>query len=122
MSMQTVFSFTLPKGLLNEAGEAQRDGEMRLATAGDELAAMRDPRAKADPACLPLLILARVILHIGSIKAVTYEHLEGLFSQDFQYLQEMYEVINQGDEARIHVTCPHCGQEFDDSINFTRPV
>ena len=42
--METVYEFTLPKGYVDNNGDVHRRGKMRLATAGDEISATRDPR------------------------------------------------------------------------------
>ena len=41
--METEFEFTLPKGYVDGNGEIHKNGKMRLATAGDEMRAQRDP-------------------------------------------------------------------------------
>lgn len=50
--METVFDFTLPKGLVDNAGQVHRKGKMRLATARDEISATRDPRVLTNPSYL----------------------------------------------------------------------
>ena len=47
MDLQTIYPFRLPRGYVDADGNLHREGQMRLATAGDELTAMRDPRVKA---------------------------------------------------------------------------
>jgi len=44
MKLQTEFPFTLPKGFVDYEGNLHREGTMRLATAGDEIVPLRDPR------------------------------------------------------------------------------
>lgn len=48
--LQTEFTFQLPKGYQDEAGQMHRDGAMRLATAMDEIAPLRDPRVRDNEA------------------------------------------------------------------------
>jgi hypothetical protein len=48
--MQTEFEFTLPRGYVDDAGAVHRTGMMRLATAMDEIAPLRDPRVRAKEA------------------------------------------------------------------------
>lgn len=122
MELQTVYPFRLPKGYLDRDGTLHREGQMRLSTAGDELSAMRDPRVKADESCLNLLLLSKVILSLGTLTEITLEVLEGLFISDMEYLQNMYETINKADNPKIQVTCPHCGKQFTDTINFLGAV
>ncbi len=91
---------------------------MRLATAGDELSALRDPRAKTDERYVNVLILCRVITALGTLPEVTSEVIEGLFIPDMEFLQNMYVTINKAEKPQIQVTCPRCGETFTDTINF----
>jgi len=91
---------------------------MRLATAGDELGALRDPRVKADESYLNVLLLSKVVTALGTLSEVTPEVIEGLFISDMEFLQNMYDAINKAEKPQIQVTCPHCGEEFVDVINF----
>lgn len=118
MELQTVYPFRLPKGYLDREGTLHREGQMRLATAGDELSAMRDPKVKADESYLNLLLLSKVVTSLGTLTEITPDILEGLFISDMEYLQNMYETINKADHPQIQVTCPHCGRQFVDTINF----
>ena len=61
MALQTEFEFTLPKGYVDQDGNLHRQGTMRLATAIDEIAPLRDPRVKANEAYLVIILLSRVI-------------------------------------------------------------
>ena len=122
MELQTVYPFRLPKGYLDKEGTLHREGQMRLATAGDELSAMRDPRVKADETYLNLLLLSKVVTSLGTLTEITPEILEGLFISDMEYLQNMYETVNKADNPKIQVTCPHCGNQFVDTINFLGAV
>ena len=118
MQMQTVYPFTLPKGYIDAEGNLHREGRMRLATAGDELGALRDSRVKADESYLNTIILSRVIVELGTLPEITPEVIEGLFIADMEFLQNMYDTINRADKPQIQVTCPHCGKRFVDTINF----
>lgn len=118
MELQTMYPFRLPKGYVDGEGALHREGRMRLATAGDELSALRDPRAKADESYVNVLILSKVVTMLGTLSEVTPEIIEGLFISDMEYLQDMYDTINKADKPQIQVTCPHCGQAFVDTINF----
>ncbi len=118
MELQTVYPFRLPKGYLDAEGTLHREGRMRLATAGDELGALRDARVKADSNYMTTLVLSRVVISLGTLQEVTPEVIEGLFLADLEFLQNMYETINKVDAPRLQFTCPHCGQTFTDAINF----
>jgi len=118
MELQTIYPFRLPKGYVDGEGTLHREGRMRLATAGDELGALRDARAKADESYVNVLILSKVVTMLGTLPEVTPEVIEGLFISDMEYLQKMYDTINQAEKPQIQVTCPHCGETFVDTINF----
>ena len=74
---QTEFEFTLPKGYLDSDGNLHRKGVMRLSTAMDEIAPLRDPRVKANPAYATVIILSRVITRLGALSEVTPMVVEG---------------------------------------------
>lgn len=95
---QTEFEFTLPKGYLDREGNLHRKGTMRLATAMDEIAPMRDPRVKSNSAYATVIILARVITCLGALTEVTPMIIEDLFAQDLNYLQTLYRQINELEE------------------------
>ena len=44
--LQTEFPFVLPKGYVDRDGNLHREGTMRLATANDEIAPLRDDSAR----------------------------------------------------------------------------
>jgi hypothetical protein len=67
---RTEIEFTLPKGYLDETGILHRHGTMRLATAADEILPLRDPRVQQNPAYLAIIVLARVIVKLGSLAEV----------------------------------------------------
>ena len=46
---QTEHEFTLPFGYVDEHGNLHKDGVMRLATAGDEILPLKDPRPIRSP-------------------------------------------------------------------------
>jgi len=111
-SMSTEFPFVLPKGYLDEHGTLHREGRMRLATAADEILPLKDPRVQSNSGYLVVILLARVITHLGSIDAVNPKVIEGLFAADLGYLQDFYNRINCNGEHALKVTCPHCQQGF----------
>jgi hypothetical protein len=96
MSLETEFSFTLPRGYVDGDGDLHRDGVMRLATARDELEPLRDPRVADNEAYLTVIVLSRVITQLGSIGQVTPKVIEGLFAADLAFLQDFYEAANFG--------------------------
>jgi hypothetical protein len=113
MTMQTEFPFTLPRGYVDADGTIHRQGVMRLATAQDEIAPMKDPRVQSNPAYLVIILLSRVIVRLGELSVINPKVIEGLFSGDLAYLQDLYRRINANGDAALVVTCPHCEQVYD---------
>lgn len=100
--LQTVFAFTLPKGYVGADGTLHRSGEMRLATARDEIEPLRDRSIDGpDDPYLTILVLARVITRLGSLESVSVDEVEGLFAADLAFLQDLYGIINFGDQADV---------------------
>ncbi len=114
MSLQTEFSFTLPKGYVDATGTLHRSGLMRLATARDEIEPLRDPRVKENEAYLTVIMLSRVITELGTVDQVTPKVIEGLFAADLAYLQDLYSIINFGDPASLESLEP--GVPFDGTL------
>lgn len=113
MILQTEFPFTLPRGYADGEGNLHREGMMRLATAYDEIAPLKDPRVQANPGYLVLILLSRVIVRLGSLEALNPKDMEGLFAADLAYLQNFYRRINENGHSRLAVTCPHCEKPFE---------
>jgi hypothetical protein len=107
----TEVEFELPKGYVDPAGSVHRTGVMRLATAADEIYPLKDPRVRTWPAYLVVLLLERVVTKLGSLPEVHAGVIEGLFSEDLAYLQDLYNRINGLSASVLAVTCPHCGSE-----------
>ena len=107
----TEVEFELPKGYVDPAGSVHRTGVMRLATAADEIYPLKDPRVRTWPAYLIVLLLERVVSKLGSLPEVHAGVIEGLFSEDLAYLQDLYNRINGLSPSMLTVTCPHCGSE-----------
>lgn len=104
--------FELPQGYIDEDGGLHRRGVMRLATAADEILPMRDPRVAALPAYLIVILLSRVVLHIGTVTQINPGVIERLFSRDLDHLQELYNRINGLHPPEVDVSCPSCGTAF----------
>lgn len=118
--MQTIFDFTLPRGYIDSSGNIRRRGKMRLATAGDEISAAKDPRAAGNPAYLSIILLSKVIIEFEGIELVTAGLMENLFTADLMYLQNMYETINEAEAPVMETACPSCGHAYTVPVNFTR--
>jgi len=117
MTLQTEFPFTLPRGFVDGEGNLHREGVMRLATAFDEIAPMKDPRVQANPAYLVIILLSRVIVRLGTLSSLNPKMVEGLFSADLAFLQDFYRRINDYGTSRMEVTCPHCEGLFSVEVN-----
>src|SRR5262245_46157591 len=107
------FPFTLPHGLVAPDGTVHRDGTMRLATAYDEIEPIKDPRVRANPGYLVIVLLTRVITRLGGLDYVNTKAIENLYAADLAYLQDFYQRINLSGTSRIRVECPHCQGEFE---------
>lgn len=118
--METVYEFELPRGYVDSEGGVHRFGHMRLATAGDEIRATKDPRVIANPSYLSLVVLANVIVDLEGVGRVSPTTLEKLFTADLAFLQDMYQRINDIEPPKMAVVCPHCGERHEIPINFTR--
>lgn len=116
--LQTEYPFTLPLGYTDSEGNLHRDGVMRLATAFDEIAPLKDPRVHGNSAYLLIILLARVITRLGSLEQVNPKIIENLYAADLAYLQDLYRRINEQGHNLIHARCPHCEQEFDLEIDY----
>src|ERR1044072_6011736 len=111
--LQNEFPFTLPKGYVDGEGTLHREGTMRLATAFDEIAPLKDPRVQSNPAYLLVILLARVITRLGTLEQSNPKMIEGFCAADIAYLQDLYRRINETGHDRVHTRCPHCEREFE---------
>lgn len=118
MVFETEYHFTLPRGYVDDSGMLHREGIMRLANAADEILPLRDPRVQQNPAYLTIILLARVIVSLGSLPAVDTKIVEKLFTMDLAYLQDMYQRINSMETPMYKSICPHCGEEVEVPVNF----
>lgn len=120
MEMQTVYEFELPKGYMDNGGGVHRRGKMRLATAGDEISATRDPRVLSNPSYLSIVVLSKVVTELEGVEMVTTTLIEKLFTADMAFLQDMYQKINNVEPVTIKAVCPECGSVHEVPLNFTR--
>ena len=117
--MTTVYEFELPKGYADIAGELHKRGRMRMATAGDEISATRDPRVLQNPSYLTVALLSRVIVELEGVEVIAPTVIEKLFTADLAFLQDMYQRINDTEQPVMKVVCPECGCVHEVPINFT---
>ncbi len=111
--MRTEVSFTLPRGYVDASGSVHREGTMRLATARDEIEAVRDPEVRQNEAYLTVLLLSRVVTKVGEVPEVTPGLIEELYAADFDHLQRLYERLNTDGEVVGSVKCPECAHQFE---------
>ena len=111
--MDTEYTFTLPRGYVDDQGQVHREGRMRLATAIDEIGIMQDPRALENEAYLPVLLFCRVITRLGGFRTITPGLIEKLFASDFAYLEDFYNRINESSPILVGAVCPHCANPFN---------
>ncbi len=116
--METEFEFELPKGYVDKNGDVHRRGTMRLATAADEILPLRDPRVQQNQGYLTIVLLSRVITRLGTLSTINTRVIEGLFTMDLAYLQDLYQRINMSDLPVYKVVCPHCNQEIEVPLDF----
>ena len=90
-----------------------REGVMRLSTAFDEVAPMKDPRVQTNPGYLVIILLSRVITRLGDVTHINPKVIESLFSADLAFLQDFYRRVNENGHSRLGVTCPHCESKFE---------
>ncbi|MBR1659234.1 MAG: phage tail assembly protein [Oscillospiraceae bacterium] len=116
--METEFEFELPKGYVDQNGDVHKKGVMRLATAADEILPLRDPRVQQNQSYLTIILLARVITKLGTLRSISTRVIEGLFTMDLAYLQDLYQRINMSEIPVYKVVCPHCNQEVEVPLDF----
>jgi hypothetical protein len=111
--LQTEFPFTLPHGYVDPEGRIHRAGAMRMATAFDEIAPMKDPRVQSNAGYLVIILLSRVVTRLGELTHINPRVMENLFAGDLAYLQGLYTRINRNGHARVAVSCPTCASNFE---------
>lgn len=115
--LQTEFSFSLPMGYVDAEGSLHREGTMRLATAFDEIAPLKDPRVQSNPGYLLVILLSRVVTRLGTLEHVNPKTIEGLYAGDLAYLQDLYQRVNEHGRDRVLTQCPHCEKQFEVEVS-----
>lgn len=118
MAFQTEYAFTLPRGYVDQDGVLHKDGIMRLANAADEILPLKDPRVQQNPGYLSIILLARVITKLGALPMIDTRVVEGFYTMDLAFLQDLYQRINTLEEPNYKGICPSCGKEINVPINF----
>lgn len=121
--LRTEYPFELPRGYVDPWGNIHRTGVMRMATARDELSPLSDARVLARPAYLTVVLLARVVIRLGTLddRDVDDTVIENLFAADLAFLQDLYRRINQEGHTRAAVRCPSCQHDFTVDVAGGRP-
>jgi hypothetical protein len=120
--LQTEYPFILPLGYPDAEGTLHKEGVMRLSTAFDEIAPLKDPRVQSNPGYLLVILLSRVIVKLGTLERVNPKVIEGLYAADLAYLQELYGRLNGNGSNRVRTRCPHCEQAFEVELESTGGV
>lgn len=110
---QSEFPFELPQGFRDGDGALHRSGVMRMSTAYDEIAPLKDARVQSNPGYLVIILLSRVITKLGTLEHIHPKLIENLMSADLMFLQDLYRRINETGHGRLAVTCPHCQGDFE---------
>lgn len=118
MSLQTEYSFELPKGYVDKDGNLHKKGIMRLATAADEILPMKDVRVQQNQSYLSIMILSRVITKLGDLNSIDVRVIENLFTADLAYLQDLYQSINQVEPPKYKFLCSKCNEQNEVSLDF----
>jgi hypothetical protein len=66
-----------------------------------------------------VILLSRVIVSLGSLPQINPGVVEGFFSEDLAFLQEMYNRINGLARRHTAVRCPKCAETFE--VEAARP-
>lgn len=111
-TLQTEFEFSLPKGYVDDDGTLHKEGRMRLATAADEITPLKEQRVQSNSSYLTIVLLARTVTELGSLDTIDEEVIQNLFVSDLEYLQAMYERVNNGGLNAVETACPDCGEPF----------
>jgi len=111
-TFQTEFTFTLPRGFVDASGHVHCIGQMRLATALDEIESVQDPRVQQNETFLPAVLLSRVVTQLGELTPVTPDIIADLYVIDLSYLEDLYQRINNPEALYVGAVCPSCSQQF----------
>lgn len=111
-AFETEVEFILPRGYVDAHGNVHRHGRMRLATLLDEIAPQNHPAVQENEAYMVVLLMARVITQLGQLTAVTPQVVEGLFTADIAYLEDLYLRLNSAERLVMGTACPHCRSQF----------
>ncbi|WP_372371230.1 phage tail assembly protein [Candidatus Uabimicrobium sp. HlEnr_7] len=112
MDIATQFEFSLPMGYVDNEGVVHKNGVIRLATAADEIFPNKNAKVKTNPSYLPIVLLSRVIVELGTVDVINTNVIENLFTKDFTYLQDLYNRLNEHGEDTFRTKCPNCSAKI----------
>ena len=116
--IKTDYTFELPKGFVDDKGQAHREVTLREITGADQ-EAMLNPQFRNNPAKMLTALLARVIVKLGSLEGrqVDTSVTANMFKSDRDFLIMKLKEIDSGPEMEIDVACPDCGRKFKASLD-----
>lgn len=97
---------------MDEAGQVHRQGQMRLATAKDEIGATLVHPVQANEAYLSFYLISQVVTQLGTLEEVSPTVIGGLFASDLLFLEDFYQRINSPEPMLVSTTCPRCQAAF----------
>jgi hypothetical protein len=114
------YTFTLPKGYVDEKGQVHREVTLREITGADQ-EAMLNPQFKNNPAKMLSALLARVITRLGTLEPKDIgTHLTGrMFKSDRDFMILKLKEIDAGPEMDIDVECPSCAHKFKATLDIS---
>ncbi|APB32743.1 hypothetical protein GlitD10_0432 [Gloeomargarita lithophora Alchichica-D10] len=87
-----IYEFTLPLGYGDDRGQRHQIGGMRPLTGGDEY--WLDTQREWGQGGGMVARLARGLVRLGTLAAISPVHLEQFWLVDFVYIQHIYQKIN----------------------------
>ncbi|MEI2612248.1 MAG: hypothetical protein V9G20_26725 [Candidatus Promineifilaceae bacterium] len=108
MNSATELTFTLPHGYVDEHRRIHRVGRMRMATVMDEIAPNHHPLVRENESYALVLLMSRVITHLGEMSPVPPAIIENLYAADMAYLEDIYLRLNAPYPVLLDVDCPQC--------------
>ena len=110
--MKQFIDFELPNGFVDGNGEVHRIGRMRMAKALDEVLSLQDARVQGNEAFLPIILLSKVVVKLGTLASVTPQIIGQLYAADFLYLQDLYIRQNSLEKLTVETICPICENQI----------
>lgn len=113
MKLRTEFKFTLPKGTgVKPDSGTKVTGTMRLAKVSDLIQIERDGAVQRGSGEFYVVLLAKVITQLGTIKGINRKVIENLDPADFAFLVDFLDEINHQVIKHIPLKCPACSYEY----------